>query len=269
MTSKKIYGRVWVVLVLLVLFMLPACAHVNQHADVKEIADPQGTTDAKDTKDETVSQDEEPPPEETVEEKAVPDPLEPWNRLMFNFNDRLYFWVMKPAAKGYNRVFPEPVRVSVRNFFTNIKTPVRFVNCLLEARIKCAGIELARLGINSIFGIGGLFDIAKNNWHIESENRDTGQTLGYYGIGEGIYIVWPFLGPSSLRDTVGTVGDSFLTPTSYITPTIDVIGINAYDYFNNVSLHIGDYEDLIESAVEPYTALKHAYLQHRRSLIEK
>jgi phospholipid-binding lipoprotein MlaA len=202
------------------------------------------------------------------EEKAVHDPLEPWNRLMFHFNDKLYYWVLKPAAKGYNAVLPEPVRSSVGNFFRNITMPVRFVSSLLAGRVKAAGIELARFGINTTAGLGGLFDIAKQ-YHLERQESDLGLTFGRYGIGEGIYIVWPFLGPSSLRDTVGTVGDSFLDPVNYIRPERDAIAVSAYDYFNYAALHIDDYEDLVESAVEPYVALRNAYIQHRRSLITK
>jgi phospholipid-binding lipoprotein MlaA len=258
-------GKTLITSFILVLFLSPLCVHAGQQEtpDSKEMAaleGPQG---------EAVPSEKEAPPEEVTEAKTVADPLEPWNRLWFHFNDRLYYWVLKPAAKGYNRVIPEIVRISVRNFFNNITMPVRFVNCVLETKFKCAGNELARFGINSTAGVGGLFDVAKNNYHIEGQEKDTGQTLGYYGIGEGIYIVWPFLGPSSLRDTAGMVGDSFLTPTHYITPTIDAIEVEAYQYFNNVSLHLGDYEDLIESSFEPYTALKDAYIQHRRSLIKK
>jgi phospholipid-binding lipoprotein MlaA len=203
-----------------------------------------------------------------AEEKPVHDPLETWNRLMFHFNDKLYYWVLKPAAKGYNAALPEPVRASVGNFFRNVKAPVRFVSSLLAGRLKAAGIELARFAINSTAGLGGLFDIA-NQYHLERQESDLGLTFGRYGVGEGLYIVWPFLGPSSLRDTVGTVGDGFLNPVNYITPERDAIAVNAYDYFNYAALHIDDYGDLVESAVEPYVALRNAYIQHRRSLLKK
>ncbi len=207
--------------------------------------------------------------EEVAPEEGIADPLEPWNRMMFTFNDRVYFWLMKPASKAYNAVLPEPVRVSVKNFFSNLTTPVRFVNCVLQLQMKCAGIELFRLGVNSTFGIGGLVDAAKYNWHLEKQDKDLGQTLGYYGIGDGFYIIWPFLGPSSVRDTVGMVGDGFLTPQDYITPFIDAFGVNAYEYFNDNALTVGDYEDFKESAIEPYVALRDAFVQHRKSLYKK
>jgi phospholipid-binding lipoprotein MlaA len=173
------------------------------------------------------------------------------------------------VAKGYNSVFPEPVRISVRNFFFNLAMPVRFVNSFLQGELESAGIELARFGINTTIGFAGLFDVAKNSLHLESRERDTGLTLGHYGIGPGPYIIWPFLGPSSLRDTVGMVGDGFLTPVNYITPWEDALALEAYEYFNDNALRLGEYEDLIESAVEPYIALRNAYSQHRKSLIKQ
>ena len=176
---------------------------------------------------------------------------------------------MKPVAKGYNAVVPEKVRTSVNNFFENIATPVWFVNALLQGKIESAGIELARFGINTTLGLAGLLDTAKKQFNLESQRKDTGLTLGFFGIGEGIYIVWPFLGPSSLRDTIGIVGDGFLFPVNYIKPFKDAVSINAYGYFNEVSLRIGDYENLKKSAIDPYIAVKDAYTQHRRYLIKK
>ncbi len=206
---------------------------------------------------------------EVVEEEAIADPLEPWNRIMFTFNDRFYYWLFKPVAKGYNAVFPEPVRVSVRNFFDNLSMPVRFVNSVLQGKLESAGIELARFGINSTIGFAGFFDVARNDLNIKRQERDLGQTLGHYGVGAGPYLIWPFLGPSSLRDTVGMVGDGFLTPINYVTPWEDAFGLDATEYFNDNALHLGEYEDLTEAAIEPYIALRDAYAQHRRSVIKK
>jgi phospholipid-binding lipoprotein MlaA len=245
---------------ILILFLLTACAHTGALSSGSEdTAKP----------DDNMSVENNTGAEKFAEEKTVPDPLEPWNRLVFTFNDRLYFWVMKPAAKGYNAVIPEAVRTSVSNFFKNLTTPVRFVNALLQGNIQSAGIELARFGINTTYGLAGLLDTAKKHFNLESQRKDTGLTLGFYGIGEGIYIVWPFLGPSSLRDTIGTVGDGFLSPVNYINPVEDAVAVDSYEYFNDVSLHIGDYEDLKESAIDPYIAVKDSYIQHRRYLFKK
>ncbi|HXX56501.1 MAG TPA: VacJ family lipoprotein [Thermodesulfovibrionales bacterium] len=211
----------------------------------------------------------EPPEEEVSAGAVIADPFEPLNRIAFGFNDKLYFWFMKPASKVYNRLVPEAVRVAVRNFFYNIATPVRFVNCLLQAKFKAAGNELFRLGVNSTMGFGGFFDLAKTGYNVGSSEEDLGLTLGHYGIGNGFYMVLPFLGPSSLRDTVGIAGDAFLNPEHYITPIGDAIAVAGYDYFNRNSLRIGEYEDLKEAAVEPYTAFRDAYVQYRKDKLRQ
>ncbi len=232
-------------------------AHIEDKAGVKEPADtvaPGNTTPAE---------------EEVVEEVSVADPLEPWNRLMYHFNDKLYFWVLKPVAKGYNAVVPEGARVSVSNFFHNVATPIRFVSSLLQGKVKSAGIELARFGVNTTFGFLGLLDPAKKDLNLLSQDEELGQTLGKYGMGNIFYIVWPFLGPSSVRDSIGEFGDGFLDPVNYISPTKAVLGIQAYERINDTSLHIGDYEDLKESAIDPYIAIRDAYIQHRQYKITK
>lgn len=213
---------------------------------------------------------EEPPPdeggEETVGEPPSPsvrDPLEPINRAIFVFNDKVYFWVMKPVAQGYRAVAPEPARVSVRNFFSNLTTPIRFANNLLQGRIRNSGTELLRFVINTTIGMVGLFDIAKRDFGLDRRDEDLGRTLGTYGLGHGFYIVLPLLGPSSVRDAAGLVGDAFLDPVNYLEDLEVILAVKAFKAENEVSLRIGDYEDLKESAVDPYTALRDAYVQHR------
>ena len=200
--------------------------------------------------------------EETKAEIA--DPLEPFNRAMYHFNDKLYFWVLKPVAKGYGKVVPEAARVSVGNFFTNLAFPIRFVNCLLQGNFEGAATELGRFTVNTLWGIGGLLDPASNqDLDLRKQDEDFGQTLGSYGLGQGIFITWPLFGPSSLRDTVGLVGDGFLTPYSYFTPWYTGAGTKVYDKVNDTSLRIGDYESLTEAAIDPYVAIRDAYVQYR------
>ena len=206
--------------------------------------------------------------EETAAEIVIADPIEPWNRAMFAFNDKFYFWVAKPLAKGYSAIVPEWGRVRVKNIFQNITMPVRFVNNLLQLKIRGAGTELLRFVFNTTAGVGGMFDVAKNI-DLKAPEEDLGQTLGVYGIGNGFYIVWPVLGFSTLRDSVGTVGDYFLDPVSYITPTEPQIGVRAFDYTNETSLHIGDYEDMKESALDPYISFRSAYIQYRKNKIKE
>jgi phospholipid-binding lipoprotein MlaA len=147
--------------------------------------------------------------------------------------------------------------------------PVRLVNDVLQFKIKEAGIELVRFGVNSTLGIVGLFDVAEKQLDLKKHNEDFGQTLGSLGLGNGFYIVWPFLGPSSLRDTVGLAGDIYLTPINHLSNDKDVLALNAYKYLNNGSLRIEDYDDLMESAIDPYTAFKDVYFQYRQKQIKK
>ncbi len=203
-------------------------------------------------------------------EVPIADPLESFNRAMFTFNDRLYFWVMKPVAQGYNKVVPERTRISVKRFFENLKFPVRFVNNLLQANFTGAASEFGRFAVNTLWGIGGFLDPASHKeLDIKRYNADLGQTLGIYGVGQGFYIVWPVLGPSTARDTVEIVGDTFLDPLTYLNPWYAWLGTRAYEEENDVSLRLGDYEALKEAAIDPYVAMRSAYVQHRESMIRK
>ena len=212
-----------------------------------------------------------PPEPSKLEETPEPisDPLEPVNRAFFKFNDKLYFWILKPLATGYEAVVPEGGRVGVRNFFSNLTTPIRLVNCLFQANFKGAGNETVRLLVNTAFGVAGFLDVAKNELNIEKSEEDFGQTLGSWGIGSGIYIDWPIFGPSSLRDTAGFVGDLFLDPRTYIFNRPIFYVLRPYETVNDTSLTIGEYEDFKESAVDPYIALKDAYHQYRQNKIRQ
>ena len=149
--------------------------------------------------------------DEDEEELEVWDPIEPFNRGMFWFNDKLYFHVIKPVARGYRFVTPEPVRESVGNVFTNLAAPVRIVNALLQLKLHRAGDELLLCVANTIFGVGGIFKI--DGGLLEQEDgEDFGQTLGHYGTPSGFYLVLPILGPSNARDAVGRVADSLAHP---------------------------------------------------------
>jgi phospholipid-binding lipoprotein MlaA len=203
--------------------------------------------------------------EESAPEKAgIADPLEPFNRAMHHFNDKLYFWVLKPVARGYGKVVPEVARIGVSNFFSNIGSPVRIANCVFQANFAGAARELGRFVVNTIWGIGGFLDLASGNAvNLPKQDEDFGQTLGVYGLGQGFYINWPIFGPSSPRDTVGMIGDLFLHPFTYLIDADVLAGIKAYDKVNATSLAIGDYESLKDAAVDPYVAFRDAYVQYR------
>jgi phospholipid-binding lipoprotein MlaA len=200
----------------------------------------------------------------------IADPLEPWNRLMFEVNDKLYFYVLKPLARGYKAVVPEPARLGVRNFFTNLEAPLRFTACLLQGKGHQAGLELSSFVINSTFGLLGLFTPADRESTLANlPEEDLGQSFAVWGVGHGPYLVWPLLGPSSLRDSVGLAGGYFLDPFTYVDPWeayLIALGINTV---NRTSLHLGEYEAFKKDAVTPYEAMRDIYVQYRQRQVAR
>jgi len=207
--------------------------------------------------------------EENEAPPSVADPLSGWNRAMFTFNDRAYFWVLKPVAKAYKAVAPEPMRVGIKNFFYNLAMPIRLANCLLQGKFKSAGLELERFFINSTVGCAGLGDLSPLYPDLQIPPEDLGQTFGRYGAGEGIYIVWPLLGPSTLRDTLGKIGDIFIDPVTYFNTATIGMGTRVFDTINDTSLRLGDYEAIKESALDPYVSFRNGYIQFRRKQIHE
>jgi phospholipid-binding lipoprotein MlaA len=199
----------------------------------------------------------------------VSDPLEPFNRVMFNVNDTLYYWVVKPGSEIYAGVVPEPARVGIYNFFNNLTTPARLVNCLLQGKGEGADTELRRFAINSTCGILGFGDPALDEYGLEPVQEDLGQTLAVYGFGDGFYLVLPFLGPSNSRDSIGRLGDWFLNPVSYVEPTEASYGITAVRFTNSSSLRLGEYDSFKSMTIEPYIAMRRSYAQYRAKQIEE
>jgi phospholipid-binding lipoprotein MlaA len=236
----------------------------------QEVANPEETADDL-SDDDLEFEDEFDFLEEGGEEVVtISDPLEPVNRAVFHFNDKLYFWLLKPAARGYNYVFPEELRIRVRNFFINLLFPVRFVNAILQGNIGAAAVELSRFVVNSTLGIGGLFDPSSRGLNLPMQDEDLGQTLGVYGLGHGIFLTVPVLGPYTVRSLVGWAGDGFLDPvTWYVHPMLLSWGVKGYKKFNEVSLTLGDYEALKEAAIDPYVAIRNAYVQYRNAKVKE
>ncbi len=161
------------------------------------------------------------------------------------------------------------LRIVIRNAFDNLLAPVRIVNNLLQGKVRNSGTELVRFVINTTAGVGGLVDSAKKDFHIEEKNEDLGQTLGTYGAGGGIYFCWPFIGPSNVRDTIGLVGDGFITPIYYLTRGnfYSALGVKTGERVNDVSLRLGDYERFKAAAIDPYISMRQAYRQFREKEI--
>lgn len=204
---------------------------------------------------------------EDEEELDVWDPIEPVNRGIFWVNDKLYFYLMKPVARGYRRV-PEPWRVSVKNFFSNLATPIRFINSGLQGKFSDAGNELTRFIVNTTIGIGGFFDTAKDHFNVRMKDEDTGQTFGHYGLGPGPYLVLPILGPSNLRDGIGLFIDSRMDLLYYISEGRKYYGLKAYDKVNDLSLDKDTYEGIKKDALDPYLFVRDAFLQYRQNKVE-
>ncbi|MBG0790669.1 MAG: VacJ family lipoprotein [Desulfovibrionaceae bacterium] len=208
--------------------------------------------------------------DEYDEYQTVADPLYYWNKTWFVFNDGLYHALFKPLATGYAWLIPERPRTWVSNFFINMLFPVRFINNVLTGKFDAAYMEVSKFIANTAFGLGGLGDVTADrphNWEPERPTADGfGQTLGKAGFGHGVYLVWPFLGPSSIRESVGFVGDYFCDPLTYADLTfLEMVAVRAYKNVNALSLELEDnnYETLTEGAVDKYAAVRDAYIRYR------
>ncbi len=248
------------ILILVCLALTCGCANSNRNnkkqitpvsADINAIND----TDFEELEEQFAQQEEK-----------IPDPLVSFNRTMFNINDIIYFWVVKPVSKTYHNAVPQVARVGIRHIFHNLTTPARLANCLLQGKFPEAGRELNRFAINTTVGILGFCDTAGDKMGIKAAEEDFGQTLAVYGLDDGFYIVWPLLGPSTLRDTAGLL-DQFLNPVRYVEPAEASIGISVLSSTNEASFHIGEYEAFKAAAVDPYIAMRGAYIQYRKNLI--
>ena len=209
----------------------------------------------------------------------VADPLYRWNKFWFGFNHIFFSNLMRPLAKGYAIVVPKPLRQGLTNAYQNFIFPIRFVNALLQLNFTKASREFGRFMLNTTLGFGGLLDVAKADPNLQPGNEDFGQTLGYWGLGDGIYIVWPFLGPSSLRDSFGLAGDAAANPLTWIfgpwavyddyNPWYWSYIIKAGDVFNNLPNTLEAYDSVVGPAIDPYSAMKDAYIQYRRNAVSQ
>jgi phospholipid-binding lipoprotein MlaA len=208
------------------------------------------------------------------ESQAVtPDPLAPFNEPMFTFNLKLDDWVLRPVAKGYSFIAPQPVREGVGRFFDNVRVIPRFANNLFQLKVAEAGTEVARFGINSTIGLAGFFDPAQEWFGLERHPNDFGLTIRYYNIPTGPYVMLPFFGPSTIGDTVGLVADGAMNPMDYLLPTwitlVVSTGQRAAEAVNYRSLHMNQFEEADRYAVDLYGAVQDAYLQTRDHEVKK
>jgi len=214
-------------------------------------------------------------PQEKLETASAPgddedyDPWEGFNEKMFEFNRRADRYVLKPVAKVYSLIVPEPFQVVIANGFENINFVPRMINSLLQGKWGGAGRELSRFLINSTAGIGGLFDAAKY-WGLEKSREDFGQTLGVWGVSPGPYLIVPFLEPMTVRDGIGRGVDSVMNPLSYVLPFIWTgISMKVGDVVNDRALNLELFQGFEESVVDLYSAVRHGYLRRREQLIKE
>jgi phospholipid-binding lipoprotein MlaA len=209
--------------------------------------------------------------EEEMDEDIIADPIEGWNRGVFWANDKLYFYLFKPVARGWRAVTPKGFRRALGRAVSNFFAPVRAINAFLQGKIDDGGNEIGRFMVNSTIGIGGLFDPVKKMSGIGEKHEDLGQTFGTWGAGPGFYIVWPILGPSSLRDTAGFVGDIFIDPFYWTVPERQIvyIAIKGGDFINATSLDPDTYESIVEQQLDPYAFVRNAWAQKRATDIGK
>jgi phospholipid-binding lipoprotein MlaA len=194
------------------------------------------------------------------------DPFEPVNRGIYEFNERIDNTLLKPAAQAYRFVIPQFVRSSVSNFFANINDVVVALNNLLQGKFTAAYTDLGRVAINSTLGVLGLFDVATEAG-IEKHDEDFGQTLGYWGVGDGPFLVLPIFGPSTARDTVGRFADYKADLVTYVDPSRSRNQLWATRAVNRRAELLDASTVLQTAALDPYEFVRDAYLQRRRALI--
>ena len=216
------------------------------------------------------------------------DPWETVNANIFEFNRQVDRFVLKPVAKGYDFVMPDLVQVGISNIFTNLRFAPRFLNNVFQGKIKGAGIEVGRFLINSTVGVAGFFDLA-TKIDLVTPEEDLGQTLGFYGVRPGPYLVLPLLQPFTVRDFVGYVGDVFLNPINWlVVPIIEVDGIPSViahknrmtssiiqygarvgEIVNDRSRNLQKFQGVEEATLDLYTAVRNAYLQKRAQAVRE
>jgi phospholipid-binding lipoprotein MlaA len=192
------------------------------------------------------------------------DPRDPWervNRTTYKFNDKLDRAVLRPVARGYVKVTPRIVQTGVRNFFDNIDYTIVMANDLLQGQVKAFFNDTSRFLLNSTLGIGGIFDPATAAG-LDKNDREFGQTLGKWGVPTGPYFVLPFFGASDVRDAFGKLVNDFSTPRQYIKNPWWNYGLFVGEEID-ARARLLPYDKLVDSAFDPYTFVRNAYLQNR------
>jgi phospholipid-binding lipoprotein MlaA len=199
---------------------------------------------------------------------TVADPIEPVNRGTFWLNHQLYTYLFRPISNGYKAVVPKLVRKSLDNVFDNARYPIRVTNDLLQGKPERAGQETAKFFVNTTYGLGGLGRPSDRTPGLEDvPSEDTGQTFAVWGIGNGPYFVIPILGPSTVRDTVGLVGDYGLNPLTYVSfiwPAAWLVVVPTTNTVRSLPGQLDAYDAATGDALDRYLSARSAYIQYRK-----
>jgi phospholipid-binding lipoprotein MlaA len=207
---------------------------------------------------------EGPPQRQSAGQKL--DPWENWNRKVFSFNESLDENVLKPVATAYQKIVPSFIRTAVHNFFNNAEDGWSAVNHLLQGKGQSGFEMLVRFNTNTVLGFGGLLDIASEAG-LERQPEDFGQTLGRWGFGAGAYIVWPVLGPSSVRDSLALPLDRSATPAVVFNDYADELGILTVQLIDTRANLLSASRVIDDIALDKYSFVRDGYLARRRSLV--
>jgi phospholipid-binding lipoprotein MlaA len=203
-----------------------------------------------------------------TEGEPVHDPWEPFNTRTFTLNYNIDRYFLKPTARVYSAVVAPDVQDSLANAFNNLGFASRFLNNVFQGKFDRAGTEMQRFLLNSILGVGGLFDVAKYMFDIEAPPaEDAGQTLATYGMASGPFMVLPLLPPMTVRDAVGIAGDIFMNPVNYFMPFTPNLVLNATGRVNSRAINLDTFEGLEESTIDLYGAVRSGYLDRRTKAI--
>jgi phospholipid-binding lipoprotein MlaA len=199
--------------------------------------------------------------------QANKDPLENFNRAVYKFNDVADNAIIKPVAKGYKNIAPKFVVKGINNFFNNLRDIVTIINDLLQMKVQHAANDTGRVLVNSTIGILGFVDVHSINGG-ERRKEDFGQTLGHWGLGQGAYIVLPFLGPSTTRDAVGLITDTLaFDPISYMNNVRARNQVRILQFVDARTELLNASSIIDEASLDPYAFQRDAYLQYREALV--
>ena len=246
------------------------CGSTQKMAAGPVVTTAAGTSDSAKGKPEMSS-------EEADEDKdlVVSDPWEGFNRKIHAFNDLFFKYLMKPVAQGWNFITPAFLRQGINNFFNWAYTPGRLVSNMLQAKFAGTGREMAQFVINGTVGMLGFYNASKEIFSLEQTYEDFDQVFGKWGIPEGPYIVWPFIGPYTVRGTFGFGGDVTFQPQTLLVPVYVrpetffanvgiVVGLYSARAVNRFSLDPEEYDNLIKDSIDPYVFIRDIYLQNTR-----